>query len=322
MNNVKDYYTVLGILPDADPVVVVAAYRALASRYHPDRWTGSTNEANAKMAEINVAYGVLSDAEKRKEYDQLRRKGRGDFQAEQDNDEQVFDFALNELEERWAIAVAIYPEMQATRKALAKTAHRLAFAFVTLILETKRFPQSREIADQMHTEFLERYFGTNQRIVAFAKELIDMGMKAAIVDLNRYVDVLGEGIDASAVINKITADYNFLTSKVRRAKEQEEAWRKQDADQNLRKQQVEESRKKQEIKNLKLQVSWGRKVWAAKLLMDTLGYDVSQSQHWWPFGTTTFSAVNRQSGDHTKFAHETEFLNWVIANHCNLDTSP
>jgi hypothetical protein len=322
MSNSREYYTILGILPSADPVVIVAAYRALASRYHPDKWRGSADEANSRMAEINVAYAVLSDASKRAEYDQLRRKGRGDFEAEQDSSEEAFDSALNELGERWAIAVSIYPEMETSRKELAKTAHRLAFAFVTLILETKGFQQSRKIADRMHIEFLERYFGSNPLIVAFAKELISEGMKKAIVDLNRYVDVFGDAIDASAVIKKVSNDHQYVTILARREKIKAEARRKHEAVLEQYAQQAEENRKLQDIRNLKRQISRDRKVGAAKALMDTLGYDISEYKSWSPFGIPTFVAVNRQSGGQTKFAHETEFLNWVVSSHCNADSFP
>lgn len=73
MNSEKDFYTVLGILPDAEDVVVIGAYRALASRYHPDRWQGDITEATLRMGEINVAYGVLSNAVTRREYDDSRK---------------------------------------------------------------------------------------------------------------------------------------------------------------------------------------------------------------------------------------------------------
>lgn len=69
----KDYYRILGVLDDADEIVIRAAYKALAQRYHPDKWTGSKEEANKRMSEINEAYGVLSDPVKRKQYDATRK---------------------------------------------------------------------------------------------------------------------------------------------------------------------------------------------------------------------------------------------------------
>lgn len=62
----KDHYQILGVLDDAQDIVIRAAYKALAQRYHPDKWKGDVNEANSRMAQINEAYGVLSDPIKRK----------------------------------------------------------------------------------------------------------------------------------------------------------------------------------------------------------------------------------------------------------------
>ena len=70
---VKDYYAILGIMPSAEDVVVQGAYRALARRYHPDVWAGDKAFAEAKMKELNEAYAVLSDKEKRERYDNVRR---------------------------------------------------------------------------------------------------------------------------------------------------------------------------------------------------------------------------------------------------------
>lgn len=65
----KNYYKILGVLDDAEDIVIRAAYKALAQRYHPDKWNGNEEEANSKMSDINEAYGVLSDKSKRKKYD-------------------------------------------------------------------------------------------------------------------------------------------------------------------------------------------------------------------------------------------------------------
>ena len=66
----RDYYEVLGISKDADDAAIKKAYRALAKKYHPDANPGD-KEAEAKFKEASEAYAVLSDAEKRKKYDQF-----------------------------------------------------------------------------------------------------------------------------------------------------------------------------------------------------------------------------------------------------------
>lgn len=66
----RDYYEVLGVSKDAGDAEIKKAYRALAKKYHPDMNPGDA-EAEAKFKEINEAYAVLSDADKRSKYDQF-----------------------------------------------------------------------------------------------------------------------------------------------------------------------------------------------------------------------------------------------------------
>lgn len=63
-----DHYAMLQISRNASPEAVRRAWRKLAQKYHPDRHRGS-GDAAARMAQINVAYGVLSDAQARAAYD-------------------------------------------------------------------------------------------------------------------------------------------------------------------------------------------------------------------------------------------------------------
>lgn len=68
--NKRDYYEVLGVDKNADADAIKRAYRQLAKKYHPDMNPGDkTAEANFK--EVNEAYAVLSDDEKRRKYDQF-----------------------------------------------------------------------------------------------------------------------------------------------------------------------------------------------------------------------------------------------------------
>ena len=66
----RDYYEVLGVPKDADEAALKKAYRALAKKYHPDTNQGNP-EAEAKFKEASEAYAVLSDPEKRRQYDQF-----------------------------------------------------------------------------------------------------------------------------------------------------------------------------------------------------------------------------------------------------------
>lgn len=70
---IVDYYAVLGVHTSAEDVVIRAAYKALAQRYHPDRFTGSKDEAHRKMSELSKAYEVLADPMRRPKYDRRRQ---------------------------------------------------------------------------------------------------------------------------------------------------------------------------------------------------------------------------------------------------------
>ena len=67
----KDYYKVLGVVPTATDKEITRAYRKLAKEHHPDANPGSEE----RFKEISAAYDVLGDAEKRKEYDEVRTHG-------------------------------------------------------------------------------------------------------------------------------------------------------------------------------------------------------------------------------------------------------
>ncbi|MCD6567436.1 MAG: DnaJ domain-containing protein [Dehalococcoidia bacterium] len=71
----KDYYQMLGVPRSSSDEEIKKAYRKMAMKYHPDRNAGKEKEATEKFKEINEAYGVLGDPEKRKQYDQFGTVG-------------------------------------------------------------------------------------------------------------------------------------------------------------------------------------------------------------------------------------------------------
>ncbi|MFH2039910.1 MAG: DnaJ domain-containing protein, partial [Chloroflexota bacterium] len=73
----RDYYEILGLPRTASAEEIKAAFRKLARQYHPD--VSKEENAEEKFKEINEAYGVLSDDQKRARYDQYGRAGLGDM---------------------------------------------------------------------------------------------------------------------------------------------------------------------------------------------------------------------------------------------------
>ena len=70
MADKRDYYEVLGVSKGASDFEIKKAYRTMAKKYHPDMNPGDT-EAEAKFKEVNEAYAVLSDADKKSQYDRF-----------------------------------------------------------------------------------------------------------------------------------------------------------------------------------------------------------------------------------------------------------
>ena len=69
----RDYYEILGVPRDASPEDLKAAFRRLARQYHPD--VNKSPDAEERFKEINEAYAVLSDSEKRATYDRYGAEG-------------------------------------------------------------------------------------------------------------------------------------------------------------------------------------------------------------------------------------------------------
>ena len=213
MDQNKDYYAILGVHLTAEKAVIDAAYKALAKRYHPDMNQDNPDESKRRMQEINEAYEVLSDATKRKKYDKLRGDGtqqgeeffRGGEESEPDYDP---------LTESWKVAVEYYPDLDEKFENLKKISWKLAYGFKASILETKKFNERNVIAKIMKGDFLERYFGNHEEIIEFVEQLIGLGEKKALKELNKTINILGinqisQEDEVLPVIKKISDKYKI-----------------------------------------------------------------------------------------------------------------
>ena len=75
----RDYYEVLGVGKNATDEELKKAFRKLAKQYHPDANPDNKEEAERKFKEVNEAYEILSDKQKRQMYDQFGFDGPQNF---------------------------------------------------------------------------------------------------------------------------------------------------------------------------------------------------------------------------------------------------
>ena len=70
----KNYYSILGLKPDASTTDINAAYKKLSTEWHPDKHKGNRKEAEAKFHDICEAYDVLSNQNRRSHYDDVNHR--------------------------------------------------------------------------------------------------------------------------------------------------------------------------------------------------------------------------------------------------------
>ncbi|QOL50230.1 J domain-containing protein [Massilia litorea] len=206
----KNYYSVLGVLPTAELAVIRAAYRALCQIYHPDKYSGNKDYAEALTKELNEAWSVLSDAEKRRQYD----KAIGSQQQFADTSgservEQPFRETLIQSFPELQTIAEYYFDIWDLIERLQKVSRQLATGFVATLLQTKAYKGRAELAKQLEQRFFISYFGKDKRIQEFARGLIAAGNREAALELNKAVTIFGSGIEADLIINKISVKYDL-----------------------------------------------------------------------------------------------------------------
>lgn len=197
----KNYYQILGVLPTAESVVIKAAYKALAQRYHPDKNPDKSDEYKRKMQEINEAYEVLSNEDKRKEYDGIFFNSEADnLGGIHTNSDDIFDL---ELKNNWETVLKFYPDLVLISGELGEISSRLESAFKYHLIESKDFENRYFVAASIEKAYFEKYFGKDEAICHFAKVLILCKFFKAAQDLNQAVLLLGQNSNPNRIIETI-----------------------------------------------------------------------------------------------------------------------
>lgn len=205
-----DYYQVLGVIPSAETVVIKAAYRALASVYHPDK--NPDPAAHEKTKVINEAYSVLSDPIKRSAYDKSR--GSEEHVASSATFDRTRPFTTDPLEKTWAIAFSFYPNIQTLYENLGKISWRLAFAFKLQLTARQEYQNAHAVAEKMKSEYLAGYFGPDEQIINYAERLIVYKEIPAALHLNAIVKVMGQSVNLWQIQNIIEKEFPGITARI------------------------------------------------------------------------------------------------------------
>jgi curved DNA-binding protein CbpA len=212
----KDYYQILGVLPTAEEIAIRAAYRVFTRFHHSDEHAGNKDEYSRRMAEVSEAYDVLSDPDKRREYDSMSHPGAGRYDAQALSADQLEPYRAN-----WGLACSVYPDLNRIGSDLKQISPRLESTYRIFMLELKLFARRQEIAETMEDQFLAGYFGDSPKLKAYGRQIILDGFREAALALNKLVSILGDS-DPDTLLVKIEQDYPIPQDNRVRAKEQAE----------------------------------------------------------------------------------------------------
>lgn len=207
MTTNQDHYQILGLVPGAEDSVIRAAYRALVAIYHPDKNNGV--EGN-RIRLINAAYDVLSDPQKRREYDSTRESVSSNATSSEFDSKNPF--SSSPVDDSWRMATTFYRDIDDLAEDLSRISWRLSFAFKLELLENRKYSEATKIASRIKREYLSRYFGKNTRVLEYAEELIKAEQKEAALYLNEILAVMGDSVSIFDIRYKIEKRYQNLRS--------------------------------------------------------------------------------------------------------------
>ena len=208
----KNYYDILGVLPDADIETIKFTYKALAKIYHPDTYQGDKKYADNKMKDINEAYKCLSNKTLRKKYDDEffnnRYKSSKSFDFNESEETSEHEEPIND---EWIYAISFHPELVGHYNVLKKLNKNLAFQFKINIVENKAYGNALQLTENYIVKYLNRYFGTDSNIHNIAFHALMKDRKDIAKKINNSITKLGN-TSHKAIIDKLKIEYyEFFT---------------------------------------------------------------------------------------------------------------
>ena len=181
MKELLHCYSVLDVHPSAEFEVIKSNYRRLAKKYHPDVYTGSKDEAERIMSDLNEAMRILSNKHLRHSYNAERPIKGSTFPDYEDFSEPGFESRMSdcvkktnnlrkdandqkkskiysnekEIEKTFKKSCEFYPELDLLKQRLAKLSVSLSVAFMGRMLEGQEYAKAVIIFEQFRYKFLK-----------------------------------------------------------------------------------------------------------------------------------------------------------------------
>jgi curved DNA-binding protein len=187
----KDYYEILGVPKTADEKAIKSSYRKLARKHHPDV-NANKAEAETKFKEINEAYEVLSDPEKRRKYDTLG----SDWQQHQQAGQQGgFDWSRYQAGQQGRQAQYSAEDLQDMFGGAGTFSDFFSFVFggEGAQAQPRRATRSRDIEYEVTVTLAEAFTGTTRRLRHEGGPTIEVKIPSG-VDNGSRVRVKGQGV--------------------------------------------------------------------------------------------------------------------------------
>lgn len=277
----QDLYAILGILPEAENEIISAAHLTLLTHYHSIRTELADSESKEIIRLINLAHEILINHDKRLKYDQSTKETiSSPCRINYHNLNPAFKTAIHSIADQWKVAIDFYPELDDERTRLLKYSTPLSYSYMVLILQSKRFLEGKSIADHFAKLFIKRHFGSNKEIARMAELTIENNNKAATIELNEYISVIGES-SPEKIIEKIAQKHGAIYLP--------------------------------EVQDAIWHLKQFRKSESAEFICQKFGCDVEKKMRFGGFAFVKY-IIKPQDGDTQEFTSSDQFIDWVLSS--------